>query len=355
MNFRTLTLAAAAALLAAGAQAQSSNVTLSGVVDAAARSVHNEKGTTQSLVSGANSTSRLILRGSEDLGGGLKAGFWLEGSFATDTGTPPTQFWDRQATVRLSGPWGEIRLGRDWVPSFLSYAGADTMGYVGIGGAGNLISASATTAINRAFGSTTATTSRTNNALEYWLPGNLGGVYGQVMVAPGERANAQSNFNLYGARLGYANKAINVSGHTTSSRIDATGSRWSESGLTGLYTTAGGVKFSAAWIDIKYLSSKQTNLIVGVRVPIGAHELKASYGRADQKGQNAAGASIDANDGQLFVLSYVYHLSKRSAVYANAAQIRNKGAATFALSGGPSGAQPGTNHSGYEFGIRHTF
>ena len=94
MNFRTLTLVAAAALLAAGAQAQSSNVTLSGVVDAAARSVHNEKGTTQSLVSGANSTSRLILRGSEDLGGGLKAGFWLEGSFATDTGTPPTQFWD---------------------------------------------------------------------------------------------------------------------------------------------------------------------------------------------------------------------------------------------------------------------
>jgi hypothetical protein len=71
-------------------------------------------------------------------------------------------------------------------------------------------------------GSTTATTSR-NNALEYRQPG---GVYGQV-VAPGNVPTRKATSTSM-ARLD-ANKAINVSGHTTSSRIDATGSRWSES------------------------------------------------------------------------------------------------------------------------------
>lgn len=355
MSFKTTAIATAAALASLGACAQGSTVVISGVVDVAARSVRNSQGTMYSAVSGSNSTSRLIIRGTEDLGGGLSAGFWLEGTFFADTGTVGSQFWDRQSTVRLSGPWGEIRLGRDWVPSFLSYAGADAMGYVGVGVAGNLISASATTAISRAFGTVAPTTSRSNNAVEYWLPQDLGGVYGQVMVAPGEGANAQGSFRLHGTRLGYRTGGANVSAHLTSARIDATGSNWSESGFTGLYTTAGGINFSAAWVNIKYLSSKQANLILGVRVPVGVQEFKASYGRADQKGSNAAGASIDANDGQLFALSYVYNLSKRTAVYANAAHIRNKGAATFSISGGASGARAGTDHDGYEFGLRQTF
>lgn len=355
MILRTMTIAATAALATFGARAQDSEVTLSGVIDLAARSVSNSQGSMRSLVSGSNSTSRLIIRGTENLGGGMAAGFWLEGSFSADTGAAPTQFWDRQSTVRLSGPFGEIRFGRDWVPSFLSYAGADAMGYVGVGGAGTLISASATTAISRAFGSAPPTTSRSNNAIEYWLPGNLGGVYGQAMAAAGEGGNASGNFNLYGARLGYAVHGINVSAHTTGTRIDATGSRWRQSGVTGLYSTPGGIKLSVAWLDIRYLDSEQTNLILGVRVPFGAHEVRASYGRADQGGSSSTGASIDANDGQLFALSYVYNLSKRSALYANAAHVDNDGAARFAVSGGPTGARPGSNSQGYEVGVRHTF
>ncbi|NLZ43157.1 MAG: porin, partial [Comamonadaceae bacterium] len=58
---------------------------------------------------------------------------------------------------------------------------------------------------------------------------------------------------------------------------------------------------------------------------------------------------------QLYALSYVYNLSKRSALYANAATLRNKGAANFSIAGGPAGARPGTNHDGYEVGMRHAF
>lgn len=346
---------AAAALASSGASAQGSNVTLAGVVDVALRSVHNSKGTLQSEVSGSNSTSRMIIRGVEDLGGGMTASFWLEGTFFADTGTFGAQFWDRQSTVRLSGPFGEIRLGRDWLPSFLSYAATDVMGYVGVGAMGNLISVGGTTAISRAFGSVTPTTSRSNNAVEYWLPGNLGGLYGNVLVAAGENANAQGSFRLTSGRVGYRGQGLDVSGHWTGTRIDATGSRWTQSGLTGLYTTSGGVRINAAWVDINYQSSKQRGLFFGVAVPIGVHEIRASVGLADQKGTNAANASIDANDARQYAVSYVYNLSKRSAVYANAARVQNKGAATYSISGGAAGATPGTSHTGVEFGVRHAF
>lgn len=355
MRYAYKIMAAAAAFTAFGAQAQGSEITLSGVIDLGARITKNSAGTSKSIVSGSNSTSRLIIRGTEDLGGGLKAGFWLEGTMFADNGTTSAAFWDRQANVRLSGPWGEVRLGRDWVPSFLSYASADAMGYTGVGVAGNLITAGGTTAIRRAFGNVPATTSRSNNAIEYWLPDSLGGFYGQVMAAPGEGANASGSFNLYATRIGYNTGSLNVSAHITSTRIDATDERWSESGVTGLYTLPNGVWLSAAFIEFKYMSSKQRNLILGLRVPVGQHQFRASYGRADQRGTDGNGASIDANDAQLFAVGYVYNLSKRTAAYGTVARVTNKGQATFTISGGPAGARPGTNYNGYEVGLRHAF
>src|SRR5947207_566921 len=73
-KFATLAVLAAAS---AGAYAQSS-VTLFGIVDEAARYVKNGDLKVKSLASGGINTSRLGVRGTEDLGDGLKAGFWLE-------------------------------------------------------------------------------------------------------------------------------------------------------------------------------------------------------------------------------------------------------------------------------------
>ncbi|MFO1296457.1 MAG: porin [Rubrivivax sp.] len=69
---RAATALAAAALLATqGAFAQSS-VTLSSITDAAVRNVSNEGlGSVKSMVSSSNATSRLVVRGTEDLGGGF--------------------------------------------------------------------------------------------------------------------------------------------------------------------------------------------------------------------------------------------------------------------------------------------
>ena len=83
------TLLALAALTAfAGAASAQSSVTVFGIVDLSVNQINNSSAGTVSVLSsdGLNS-NRLGFRGIEDLGGGLRAGFWIEGGMANDTGT----------------------------------------------------------------------------------------------------------------------------------------------------------------------------------------------------------------------------------------------------------------------------
>lgn len=52
------------------------------------------------------------IRGIEDLGGGYKAGFRLEGNFTTEPQAANVSLFGRRAYVLLSAPSGELRLGR---------------------------------------------------------------------------------------------------------------------------------------------------------------------------------------------------------------------------------------------------
>ncbi|MDP0941411.1 porin, partial [Klebsiella quasipneumoniae] len=81
-------------------------------------SVESQKtGSADRVVKLQNNSSRLGVRGTEDLGGGLKAAFNLEHGFNSDTGSlqtfgsPANTFWSRQANVELSGSFGTVRLG----------------------------------------------------------------------------------------------------------------------------------------------------------------------------------------------------------------------------------------------------
>ena len=111
-------LIALAVLAASGAAMAQSSVTLYGVVDAGVTYI-NGKDNWSGVTSGNNLTSRLGFRGTEDLGGGLKANFVLEGGFNLDagdgnsSGAAGTGFeFKRQSTVGLAGNFGEVRLGR---------------------------------------------------------------------------------------------------------------------------------------------------------------------------------------------------------------------------------------------------
>jgi len=66
-------------------------------------------------------------------------------------------------------------------------------------------------------------------------------------------------------------------------------------------------------------------------------------------------ASIDGNDATQLSLGFVHSLSKRSALYATASRIDNKGAATFVIPGGAAGLVAGTWSRAVEAGIRHGF
>ena len=103
-----LIAAAVAGVLAAPAMAQ---VSVYGIMDLAVRSSSPDVGpSTTTLVSGSFYTSRLGFKGTEDLGGGMKAGFVLEGKVNADDGS--TTLGSRESSVYVSGGFGEIRLGR---------------------------------------------------------------------------------------------------------------------------------------------------------------------------------------------------------------------------------------------------
>ncbi len=340
------------ALAGVTAQAQSS-VTVSGIVDAAARSVSNQgRGSIQSLVSGSNSTSRLVVRGTEDLGGGLLASFWLEHGIALDTGAATGAFWDRRSTVSLSSrSMGEVRLGRDFVPSYLNWSRFDPFGHVGVAGSNNAVVASQVGPIRSAFGTGANTTVRSSDSIQYWLPANMGGLEGNFMVGAGEGTSNK----VVGGRLGYAFGPVLVSGaHTVTENANtfATG-KFTDSAFGGTYTY-GTAKLSAVWRQFKQAQSKQTNFVASALVTVGVGEIKASYIRMDMAGRVGTN-NIDANDAHQLGLGYVHNLSKRTAVYGTVARISNDGAATFSIPGGPAVTTGGRTSTGFEAGLRHSF
>ena len=116
-------LLAVAVLGTAAGFACAADVTLYGKVDAGLVYTHtNEQVTGKADVktdkfdmqSGVNSASRFGLKGTEDLGNGLKVGFVLENSFNSDDGTlgHDGRLFGRQATVSLMGDFGTLAMGR---------------------------------------------------------------------------------------------------------------------------------------------------------------------------------------------------------------------------------------------------
>ena len=95
------------------------NVDVYGRIDTGLSYVHyDETGVsdavdTLSLDSGLSSGSRWGLKGSEDLGNGYQVGFVLESGFSSDTGKMSKDgLFNREATLRVSGPFGSIYAGR---------------------------------------------------------------------------------------------------------------------------------------------------------------------------------------------------------------------------------------------------
>jgi len=350
MTLMKKTLLACAALAVAGAASAQSSVTLFGIVDTV---LNHGSGTisdkTQVTHSG-HADSRLGFRGTEDLGGGLSASFWLEMGINSDdgsgqatntnnqtTGTGPAGalMFNRRSTVSLAGSWGEVRLGRDYVPAFWNLTIFDPFGTKGTGG--NVMLSSIITG---------PTAARASNSIGYFLPPNLGGFYGQAMYFVGENpsgAATSDDGKGYGVRVGFARAPFNVAVATTRTQLVAGDAR-----QTNL-----AAEWSAGFAKIQGQLSRDSRgtldakgMLFGAVVPVGAGEVRAAVSRysTDAAGDPAV---------RKLALGYVHHLSKRTLIYTTWARVRNSGGFAVALNG--SATAPNGSSSGYDLGIRHNF
>ena len=130
--------------------------------------------------------SRLGLRGTEDLGGGLSASFWLEGALNNDDGTGTATGgglnWQRRSTLSLAGGFGELRLGRDYTPTYWNDTVFDPFGTSGSG-------ASVIYSVSNGSGLANPNYMRSSNAVAYFLPSDLRGFYGQVSYGLSENVD----------------------------------------------------------------------------------------------------------------------------------------------------------------------
>jgi predicted porin len=323
-------LALAALTAFAGVASAQSSVTLFGIVDVNARNVKNgSAGSLKTLSQDGIASSRLGFRGVEDMGGGLKAGFWLEGAIQPDVGTSAGQSWQRRSTLSLMGGFGELRLGRDYTPDFWNHTVFDPFGTNGVASSVNIFPSIATTV-------------RTNNTVGYFLPA-MGGLYGQVQLGAAEGPTGTKHT---GGRLGYAAGPVNVAvaygktdiGSTSYKRLNAGASfKMGAATLLAQYTKG----------DASGLGRDVTHWNVGTVIAMGAGNLKLSYGNSDGP------TNVDATQ---FGVGYDYALSKRTALYGTYASVDNKAGAAYVIGGGPAvGTRTGFKSTGYEFGVRHTF
>ncbi len=109
-------LIALAVLAASGASFAQTTATVYGVADIWFGTISQTGAETQTVLeSGGVSGSRWGIKGSEDLGGGLKANFVFEQGVAIDSGAGAAgQAFSRNSYVGFSGGFGEVKLGKPW-------------------------------------------------------------------------------------------------------------------------------------------------------------------------------------------------------------------------------------------------
>lgn len=185
-----------------------SNVTLYGIMDTGVARIDNVNGSNVNLVRSGNLLpSRFGFRGTEDLGGGLKAVFNLEACLSSDTGATNTPFFNCQSWVGLrSDNLGEVEMGR-MLPTISDvfvasrnahWLGSSTAALDGAGvGAG-----SSAARFNNMIGGT-----RVDNAIKYQTP-SMSGFKVHAMTAFGEVAGASSAGRILSLAGSYASKSM---------------------------------------------------------------------------------------------------------------------------------------------------
>jgi len=351
------------------ASAQSSapqSVTLYGVIDSGVEYVSNVGAGKHDVVRmpGLSGTvpSRWGLRGAEDLGGGLKAVFWLESGFAPDSGASNQggRLFGRQASVGLAGNWGQLSLGRQYTMLFWAMAEPDMLG-PNTFGSGSLDSY--------------IPNARTDNAIAY--KGTFGGL----------TVGATYSFGRDTVNAGPSPAGTNCAGETPgdaracrewSALLKYDAARWS---VAAAYDSLRGGPGAFAGLTSSAL--RDDRLSLNGYVMLGEAKVGLGWLRRDNRASTTprsdlwyGGVSYPVTpafsvDGEVFHLRYhdsankawlfaargTYAFSKRTSVYATAGYISNLGDLALSVSNGQAGANPapGGKQLGLMLGMKQIF
>ena len=313
------------------AMAQSS-VTLYGRVNT---TVERQKVGDVSTTGLFNNSSRFGFKGTEDLGGGLKAGFQLESGFNSDTGAAASTFFGRQSEVNLSGNFGMVRLGNFFAESYYATADYVSLHNHNTGSSSDAFYAYVMPDANKiayrapALGNLTleAAVSMHEQAVGGKNAFDLAANYNLGALALGAGYSKLDDVNQFGLRAMYTFGAFTVGGYY----------QRDENGREG--TTVAN-------------SGKRDNFRLAGAYNLGASEFHVNVGRTNSY-KNVADSSATQ-----FTLGYNYNLSKRTKVYTYYTRVNNDANATYGYGFNgtlAAGQASGKDFSSFAVGVRHNF
>lgn len=317
MKFVKTALAVAVALSAVAASAQTANVTIYGGIRTNLEFAKYSSPTTSARITSLeNVSSRLGLRGSESLGGGMNAIFQIESGVGSDDGTGAIA--SREAWVGLNGGFGTVRLGYgltayDDVLGWAHHQGANSWENRNnglSGGAGFAKQDLFTSYRGSAQCNSSAFDARYGNSLSYETP-NFGGFSVRTQYALiGE--SSSGSCTGFDTAFKYSNGPVRVglayAAHRNFSGIGGGAS-------TGLITVkhnqdairaygsfdAGVVKLDASYEQARYkpagVTLKYKYWDIGALAPLGANTFGVQYSSRDK----GLAALYDAADRRLEV------------------------------------------------------
>lgn len=283
--------------------------------------------------------SPLGFGGVEDLGGGFATGFWLETAVLPDTGVTQGGFGRRSTVSLMTEDLGELRLGRDYTPTFWNVSSFSPFGTVGMGGSSNIVEGWPL-GLGRA-----RTQARASNSAGYFLPRGLGGLCGQFMFATAEGAQGTG---YRGGRLGYESGPLNVAVAYGQTAVGVEDCR--------TVTVGGSYGFGVVKAYVNYLRhrlgrERQTNALIGASVPVGAGQIRVSFARSERSGPGLE----TGGTARQFAIGHAHNLSKRTTLYSTYSRISNRRNAAYVVADSSPAGVAGRRSSGLQFGVNHAF
>jgi hypothetical protein len=300
------------------------------------------------LANGVGMGSRFGVRGSEDLGGGMRAIFTLEhrldvtdgdtsGSSSTGRGdTTNNKFWNGQAWVGLASGWGQVTFGRQYTPIFWALYPADFTEYRYYNNWAAPTGSTIATLIPQG-------PVRLDNSISYKSP-TFGGLTVYAVYAFGENigagtvgatgTNTTGTGDVYGIAAGWQLGGLYIGGGYHS--IDTKAVSTSQSVVGGVPTVGQNVaaitasyKWQSFGVSLGYTQVNFQQLYAGAATKANVNTVLASafmnigtgkvylnfYNTGNHSFKSNLATPVNTNATNSFGLTYEYPLSKRTFVY----------------------------------------